>query len=188
MKVILHGQLREQFGASFEIQARCAADAIEGLSRQLPDWPRDLVIDALDFDTHEKLQATTQVDELHLVPTMFGGGGKFFNIIIGVALIALVIFAPAIGLALSATMATALLSAGIAMTLGGVMSLFMKAPSVSKSEDPPASKYFGINDNTVDSSTPITLAYGRINLFGHWLSLQSDADNLVVGTFPGTPT
>lgn len=165
------------------IQARTVADAIEGLSTQLPDWPRDLRIDIPGFDTDELLFAPTEVTEVHLVPAMFGGGGKFLNIIVGIALIG-ISFIPVIGTALSPI----LLSAGVGMLLGGVMALFMKAPSISKSNDPPASKYFGINDNTTESGTTITMAYGRINLFGHWLSLQSDADNLVIGTFPGTPT
>lgn len=165
------------------VQARTVADAIEGLSTQLPDWPRDLRIDVPGFDTDELLFAPTDLTEIHLVPAMFGGGGKFLNIIVGIALIG-ISFIPGIGTALSPI----LLSAGVGMLLGGVMALFMKAPSISKSNDPPASKYFGINDNTTESGTPITMAYGRINLFGHWLSLQSDADNLVIGTFPGTPT
>lgn len=187
MKIHLHGELQDRYGDVFEIQARSAADAIEGLSRQLPDWPSELLIDVVGFETIDKLHAELEASEIHLVPAMFGGGavGK---ILIGVALIAFVFLAPGLGIVLSQTLAGAILGTGIGLALGGVMQLFMKAPSISKSEDPPASKYFGINSNTAESGTNITLAYGRINLFGHWLSLQSDSDNLVIGTFPETPT
>lgn len=183
MKLNLHGELQRRYGDVFEIEARSVADAIEGLSRQLPEWPRDMLIDVVGFDTPELLRADTDVSEIHLVPGMFGGSAVG-RILVGIALIAVAVFVPGLG----TTLASIILSMGVGLAMGGVMSLFMKAPSISKSEDPPASKYFGINSNTTESGTPITLAYGRINLFGHWLSLQADADNLVIGTFPETPT
>lgn len=184
MRLILHGELRRRYGTHFDFHARSVAEAIEGLSCQLHDWPRDLLIEVPGFASEELLRATTEVEEVHLVPAMFGGGAVG-RIIVGIVLIvAAFVLAPILG----ATLTVALLATGISMTLGGIMALFMKAPSVSKSEDPPPSKYFGINENTADSGTPITLAYGRINLFGHWLSLQSDADKLVTGTWPTSPT
>jgi predicted phage tail protein len=185
MKVILHGELRKRYGDQFEIEARSAAEAIEGLSRQLHDWPSEMCLDVPGFHSEDRLHAETDVKEIHLVPAMFGGGAVG-RILVGIALIAVSLI-PGVGTFLGATLTTALVSAGIGMALGGVMALFMKAPTISKSEDPPSSKYFGVNENTAASGTPITLAYGRINLFGHWLSLQSDADKIVVGTFPASP-
>lgn len=181
MKIILHGVLRTRYGEQFEVHARTAAQAIEMLSEQLPEWPRDLQVEAPGFATEVQLHAETNAAEIHLVPAMFGGGGKFFNIILGAVLMV-------VGFMVGGPLGMIMMSMGMTMVLNGVMSLFMKAPTLSKSNDPPASKYFGLNDNTAESGTPITLAYGRINLFGHWLSLQSDADNLVVGTFPTSPT
>lgn len=189
MKIRLHGTLRDRYGPGFDIHADTVAEAVRGLSMQLPDWPRDLQIEIPGFADERLLNEPTDVREIDLVPAMFGGGGKFGKILLGAALIAVAIWNPGIGgMILSQAGVTAVASVGIAMMLGGVMGLFMKAPSVSKSEDPPASKYFGLNDNTVDNGTPITMAYGRIKLFGHWLSLQSDADKMVVGVFPGSPT
>lgn len=183
MRLILHGELRRRYGTHFDFQARSVGEAVEGLSRQLPDWPRELLIEIPGFSSEEALQETTDVREVHLVPAMFGGGAVG-RILVGIVLIVASFVIPG----LSAAVAAALIATGISMTLGGIMALFMKAPSTSKSEDPPPSKYFGVNDNTAESGTPITLAYGRINLFGHWLSLQSDADKLVQGTFPASPT
>lgn len=193
MRVHLHGALRSRYGEHIDIEASTAAEAIEGLSVQLPDWPRNMVIEVPGFETEERLH-NVGPEELHLVPAMYGGGGKFGQILIGAALIAAAAyFGPAgagmiMGKGLTAGAATAMMSVGIGMMLNGVMALFMKAPSISKSEDPPASKYFGNSENTAESGTPIPLLYGCINVFGHWVSLQSDADKLVTGVFPTVPT
>lgn len=182
MIVHLHGALRKKYGDSFVMQSNSAADAIEGLSRQLPDWPKDLHLDVPGFETEELLRGETDVKEIHLVPTMFGGGGKFTSIILGAALVVAGI------LALPGPWGIPLIIAGGTMMATGVIQLFMKAPSVSKSNDPAASKYLGLNKNTADIGTYIPLAYGRIKLYGHWVSLQSDADKLVHGIFPTTTT
>jgi len=187
MKLRFHGALAQLYGPSFEIQADNVYEAIEGFFRQQPDHPRDMVIDVIDFDTVDKMKAKTRRKSVDLVPSMFGGGGKFGSILIGAALIGLS-FIPGVGQVLGATLTTALLTTGIAMVLQGVMGLFMKAPTLSKAEDPPPSKYFGVDRNTATQGTPITLATGRIKLFPHWLSLQSDADKMSFGVFPANPT
>lgn len=183
MIVQLHGTLKDKYGPMFEIQARTAAEAIEGLSRQLPDFPRDLLIQVPGFETAEKLDAETDAAKIDMVPAMFGGGGKFGQIILGAAMIA-VSFIPGIGQALQ----VALLINGAITAAMGVVGLFMKAPSISKSNDPEASKYLGVDKNTAEIGTLIPSAWGEIKLYGHWVSLQSDADKLVVGVFPTNPT
>lgn len=188
MKIVLHGVLRERFGREFSMATNVPADAIEGLSRQLPDWPRDLRIDVIDFDTEAKLRSSTDVDEIHLVPSMFGGGGKWFTIVLGVALIAASFFFPPAGIALLGVNITGgmVFMMGASMLLMGVSQLFMKAPTIDKSDDPPASKYLGNNKNTAAIGTPMPMAWGRIKLAGHWLSIQVDSNSLVVTSFPQT--
>lgn len=195
MKIILHGVLRERFGREFEIKTDVPADAIEGLSRQLPDFPREMRIDVVGFTTEEQLRSVTDADEIHLMPSMHGGGGKWTAIIIGIALIATAILLPvlapgAAGLFFAGTsigMTTGMMfMVGASMVLMGVSQLFMKAPTVDKDADPPASKYFGVNKNTAAIGTLITMAWGRIKLGGHWLSIQVDSNNLVTTSFPVT--
>lgn len=182
MKLILHGVLKELFGSSHEFKVNTVADAIEGFSRQAEGLSRDLVVEAVGFDTEEKLRAVGSPTEVHLLPAMFGGGGKFGKIIMGALTIA-VSFIPGIGPALAVSLQ---ISGGL-MIASGVVNLFMKAPSISKSNDPPASKYLGVNKNTTAIGTPITSAWGRIKLGGHFLSLQVDSNNLVHGVWPETP-
>ena len=196
MKIILHGRLRDQYGPEFEFNTNVVSDAIEGLSRQLPNWDRNMVLEAVGFDTEGLLRSPTDAEEVHLVPIMHGGGGKFTNIIIGIAIMAVVVVATGgIGATVAAIQAGTLsalsssfLVAGAMMVVTGVIGLFMKAPTLSKSKDPAASKYLGINQNTTGFGTPIPLAWGRVKLRGHYLSIQSDASGLIAGSFPTNPT
>lgn len=185
MKLIFHGSLREHFPASVEMNARTVADAIEGVSSQITDLPSHLMVEVVGFDSDEALFAQTDVDEVHIVPSMYGGGGKFFGIIVGALMVVAGVLLIASG---NVALGTSLLVSGALMVVQGVVALFMKAPTASKSNDPPASKYLGIAQNTTAQGTPVTLACGRINIAGHWLSLQSDADKLSFGTFPASPT
>lgn len=188
MRIILHGTLAERFGREHEILTNVAAEAIEGLSRQLPGWPRDLAIDAVGFPTEDLLRAPTDVEELHLMPSMYGGSGGFAKIVIGAALIAVAIFVPGLGTFLGASVASMLFMAGASLALMGVAELLMSAPKIDSggNNDPAASKYLGINRNTVAIGTLIIMAYGRMKLGGHWLSLQSNSSQLVTTTFPVT--
>jgi predicted phage tail protein len=178
---MLHGVLKEKYGEFVEFNSTTVADALEGFSRQAKDFPRDLLIDVIGFDIEDKIYAPTDVAEVHLVPSMFGGGavGK---IIVGLILIAVAVLVPGLGTAFSA----ALLSAGIGLALGGVMQLFMKTPVAVKQID--ASKYLSNSKNTVAIGTPITMAWGRVKLAGQWLSIQANSNKMAYGTFPATPT
>lgn len=183
MRLIFHGELRKLFGESAVMEADSVADAIEGFSRQQPAWPRDMRISVAGFDTAEKLGQWAE--EVHVLPTLYGGGGKFGTIILGAAMIGLAVALP--GSVFASSIATSLLVSGSLMVLQGVMGLFMKSPKVQGANDPEASKYLGINTNTTESGTPITMAWGRIDLQPHWLSLQSDSTNLSYGIFPANP-
>lgn len=180
MKIVLHGKLARLFGKEHNIEAATPADAIEGLSRQLDAWPREMLIDVVGFQTKESLFEITSAKEIHLVPSV-SGGGAVGKILIGAALIALAIINP---FGFSAMVAAAILSIGVTLALSGIMQLFMKAPTIDKSEDPPPSKYFGVDRNTTEIGTYRTMAYGRVQISGHWLSLQVDAKSLVKGRFP----
>ena len=184
MRVIPHG-IFTKYGI-LEIEADTVADAVEGWSRQVAGLDEDFVfrkplMSIIGFDNEEDIYGKTDVKEVHLVPTMYGGGGAFKSILIGAALIGLS-FIPGIGQAVQ----VALLSAGIGMALTGVMQLFMKAPTVSQSDDPDPSKYLGAGDNTTEIGTLIPKGYGRMLLGGQYLSVQVNSNDMVHGTFPST--
>lgn len=184
MKIILHGNLKGRF-TEFDVEANTVAEALEGWSRQsgmqhIPEFDKPL-IEVVNYDTEEKLHTPTTDKVIHLFPMMFGGGGAFKQILIGAVLIGLSLI-PGLGQAAQ----IALLSAGIGMAVGGVMQMFMKAPSVSKSQDPDPSKYLGAGGNSTKIGTLIPKGYGRFLLGGHYLSVQVNANDMVYGTFPTT--
>lgn len=182
MKVVLHGILKEMF-VECEIIADTVADVIEGWSRQcgLADIPltQRPTITVVDFEEAESLFQKTDVTEIHLIPAMFGGGGSFGQILIGAALIGASFLT-------GGTVAAALMAAGIGMVIGGVMSMFMKAPSVSASDDPDPSKYLGTKGNTTAIGTLIPKGFGRFPVSGQYMSLQVNSQDMVFGSFPAT--
>jgi len=179
MRMIFHGNLRMMFGPSVVMQADTVADALEGFSRQV-DWPRDTLVHVVGFDTREKLYDFAE--EIHIMPAMHGGGGKFGQIILGAVVVGLA-FALGPG---SAFFVPLLVSGGL-MILQGVIGLFLKSPTMKSVNDPDASKYLPVNKNTTAVGTPIVMAWGRIDLAGQWLSLQSDSTNISYGVFPSNP-
>lgn len=185
-KIVLHGILKQRF-ESFTVAGRCAAEAIEGWSRQiglsgLPLSQRP-VIQVVGFDTDEKLYAKTDATELHIMPAMFGGGGFGKILLGGVMVVAGVLLTP-----IAPHIGAALIVSGATTALMGVVELFMKSPSLSKEEDPEASKYIGTGKNTTAIGTIIGIGGGRMKIGGQYLSLQVNSSDLVHGTFPATPT
>lgn len=181
IKIVPHGILADRY-PSFEVGASSAADALEGWSRQV-GADRSMTVQVLDFDTEEKLRADTDVTELHVVPAMHGGGG-----VARIAIGALMIVGGILLIPVNPVIASAVIGAGIGMVLGGVMSLFMKSPSVSKEKDPEASKYLGSGKNTAGIGTIIGRGGGRMLIGGHYLSIQVNSNDMVYGSFPVTPT
>lgn len=186
MRLIFHGELAKICGPHADMQADTVAEAVEGYSRQQPDWPRDMRISIVGFDSVEKLEQWAE--EVHVLPTLYGGGGKFGTIVLGAAMIGLALIPGGqAGSFLVGSLHASLLVSGALMALQGVMGIFMKSPKATSTSDPEASKYLGINKNTTDSGTAITMAWGRIDLQPHWLSLQSDSTNISYGVFPANP-
>jgi predicted phage tail protein len=170
-----------------KIAARTVAEALEGWSRQAIDNGRKLAVEVLDFDTEEKLRRPTDVTRIEVFPLMAGGGG-LGKILLGIAMIAVAILNPGIGgMMLSQAGVSAVAGIGISMVLGGIMSLFMKAPTISKSEDPDPSKYIGTGKNTTSIGTLMGIGGGRTLIGGQFLSIQVNSSEIVMGKFPESP-
>lgn len=187
IKVIPHGILAKQF-KSFEVAGTTVAEAIEGWSRQLGidqiPFDKRPVVTVLDHEDEASLYAETTVNEIHLVPAMFGGGAVGRIIIGGLMIAGGFLLSTVPGLQV---VGTALISAGIGMVIGGVMELFMKQPKVDKDEGPEASKYLGSGNNTTAIGTIMGMGGGRMKIGGHFLSLQVDSSDMVHGRFPASP-
>lgn len=172
-----------------KIMASSAAEAIEGWSRQaILDSSRP-TLNVVGFDTEEQLRAPTELKRVEVMPAMFGGG-NVGKILLGAALIAVAVFAPHIviaGMTLSPAGITAVAAMGLSLVVGGVMGLFMPTPSISKEEDPEASKYIGAGRMSTAIGTLMGYGGGRMLIGGQLMSLQVNSSDLVYGSFPTTP-
>src|SRR5688572_27423919 len=123
MLIKLHGIFAEDFGPEYWIEANTAAEAIEGLTRQLgfyDDRPINLrpVARVVGFDSPVDFYEKTEQKEIHLVPAMIGGSGVA-KILVGAAVIALAFALPAVGVPLAAWATSAMITVGATLVLNG---------------------------------------------------------------------
>lgn len=197
--VYLYGKLKERVGLDkIELVGGSVYELIEGLSANFKqklqpslDEPR-IVAKVRGFETEDDIRRPLREDEteIHLYPTLLGGGGNggLFKMIIGAIIIAVVAFAiVASGGTLLApstwaltSFGSALLTAGVGMFIGGLIELLTPQPKLdmSSSNDLESSKYLGSQGNTVKIGTPIPLLLGRHKFYGHYISFNVDAKNV----------
>lgn len=186
MKIFFHGKLAEDYGSEHVIMCSNVADGVEGLTRQIGFYSDRQVEDRpvvviVGCDTEESLLETR--DEIHIIPAVYGGSG-LGKVLLGAALIGLS-FIPGLGQIGTVAVSSILMGAGVSLVMGGLMEMFIKAPSLSKSTDPEASKYLGLSNNTVKLGTLRSYSMGRVLLTApHLLALNVDASDLVTGEFP----
>jgi len=138
--------------------------------------------------------------EFYVVPLFIGGGGGgggMMMIVLGIALIALVVFMPPAGLAVGAAMypaltftaasafgtiagmsvASMIVGLGINLIISGVMMMMMKPPKLAidgaqttDSESRSDNKIFAGLQNTTNSNVPVPMIYGRTRVGGQFVS------------------
>jgi len=197
--VFLYGSIRERVGVdSVQLAGNSVFELIEGLSSMFkkalePTIERlRIVAKVRGFETRESIMRPLNSDEteIHLYPTLLGGGGNggLMKMIVGAVLIAVVAVAiVATGGALLAPgtwllsgFGTALLTTGVGLFVGGLLDLLMPQPKMdlNASNDIESSKYLGANGNTVKIGTPIALLMGRHKYYGHIISFNVDSKNV----------
>lgn len=178
MLITFHGQLAKDYGAEHRIEAGSIREALEALSRQLKIYAhipldRRPVVRVAGHLTEESLEE--KPERIHVLPAIIGGGGVA-KIVIGSLLIVAGVLIPG---------AQFLIGAGIGMVLGGLAQLFLKAPSLSSEDDPDASKYLGLGNNTTKLGTIRSYSMGRVKVSNpHVIAVNVDSNNLVKGEFP----
>lgn len=178
MLINLHGKLAELFGPQHRIEAASIREALVSLSQQLKmfqDTPINNrpLIRVAGCASEEDLES--RPDEINLVIGMVGGSG-IAKIVVGSLLIVAGVFIPG---------AQFLIGTGIGLVLSGVSQLFIKAPSLSGSEDPDASEYLGIGNNTTRLGTLRSYSMGRVKVNApHVIAVNIDSNNIVKGEFP----
>jgi predicted phage tail protein len=182
-KIKLYGKLAKFIGHRvLEADVATAAEAVRFL---LANWPE---LEAHMSDQHYRVSIGTYdliAEELHhpagaapisFVPVV-AGAGAVGRIIAGIALIALAIALPGIGLAAGAKGAAVIFGttfssislgigfAGLSLVLGGVAQLLTPTPKVAqgadKQDDPRKSYSFSGVQNTSRAGTPVPIVYGE---------------------------
>ena len=138
--------------------------------------------------------------EFYVVPLFIGGGGNGLGmVVLGIALVALVVFtggAGAVALAPMTSLAggaviggstlgtiagigigSMLMSMGVSMIISGVMAMMMKPPKLAvdgaqttDAESRSENKIFQGLQNTTNSNVPVPLVYGRTRIGGQFVS------------------
>lgn len=192
IKIVLHGYFKELFPHDITLSGSSVAELINGLCKVTKAFNPKLgeekhCMSIIGFDTKESLFSPipSNITEIHIVPSMEGGKGGLFKVIIGVAIIAVAIYNPGVLFTIGgfSVEGASLLFTGISLALGGLLEMLSPQPQIDKNGnsavDPEASKYLGASQNTVKIGTRIPIAYGENKAYGHYLSFNVDAVDVI---------
>lgn len=187
-RIILHGHLKKLHPDPIEVEAESVAEAIKIL-KFVPElqpsdgqpWP----VTIQGINTQGQLFAPTEIEEIHVYPRTSGAGGKggLLQILLGITLIAVALFAPPAAFAAEGMLGMLgiskgmLLMTGAMMVLGGIVQMLMPVPETDSTE---GSLYLGAGVNTVRIGTRIPILYGTRKIGGHYLSFDVDAKDIAL--------
>ena len=175
-KIQLLGELGKKFGKSFDFDVRNPAEAVNALCANFPEFKQHLLDSEKRGVAYKVLvgKESKSVDELHnpsgkesikFVPVLHGAGGGVGNIIIGAVLIAAAVvgtvFFP------GNPISPYLMSAGIAMVIGGVVQMLTPMPNLNadtSNNQPDNKPSYAFNGavNTTAQGYPVPVGYGRM--------------------------
>lgn len=180
--LVFRGYLNKLYPEGIQVEADSAYEAVSLLSNFPGFRPDDGVIHRVvlpGFRTLDAAKTRTDSEVIEVVPLdmvdeeSFAGAGKnggWIQIIIGAVL--MYFSYGTVGYEM-------VFSAGLALALGGVLSLLMPAPKKADGNgNDPKSNYLAANKNTVAIGTVIPLGFGRRKVYGHLLSFNVTATNL----------
>lgn len=199
VKVIFHGVLKKLCPDEYKVEAETAAEAIRGVTNQLrkklvrKDGTMFQVVckqclTRFAFFSH--IPESEETFELDLYPAFVPSGGgnvNIQNIIIGAVIIAITLAAIFLtGGAAAFASWTAFteaagwlgmfaLSTGTLMVLQGTIGLLTAKKQDVSSDSTESSRTFGANTNTTKIGTRIPIGYGKYKLYGHYLSVNTQA-------------
>lgn len=173
--VQLLGELGKKFGKSYKLDVKNPAEAVRALCINFPELEKHLIDSEKRGIGYKVLvgKQSQKVEELHnpsgkqtikFVPVVMGAkSGGMFTIIVGAVLVTAGIvgnyFFP------GNPVSPYLISAGVAMMIGGVIQLLSPLPKTPKDEDRPDNKpsyVFNGGVNTSAQGYPVPIGYGRM--------------------------
>lgn len=183
MKLIeLHGVLAERFGQYFSLDVETAHEATYALGCQIPEF-KQFMLDAEDngmafavFADDDNLSVDdidciTDAEIIHIVPRLIGSGlGDILQLVAGAILIGVGMLNP---LGWAAATTSALMGAGIGLTIGGIAGLLMPTPTLDNQDRDGnrANKGFGGAVTTVAQGNVVAVLYGEREIGGAYGSV-----------------
>lgn len=173
MKTVqLLGELGKKFGKSFKLDVRNPAEAVRALCTNFPEFKQHLiesekrgiaykVLVGKEAQTANDLHNPAGKQSIKFVPILQGAGGGGLQVIIGAVLIA-ASFVPFL-----APVSPYLMSAGVAMVLGGVIQMLTPVPKLNadvSNGNPDNKPSYAFNGavNTSAQGYPVSIGYGRM--------------------------
>jgi predicted phage tail protein len=187
-KIILHGYLKDLYDLPIEVECETVAEAIRSL-QTIPELvPKNGLLHPITVqgvNSEIALYAKTPLDEIHVYPRTGGAGGKngMMQIILGIALIAVLVFMPVLipQFLINAGLTQGMVfMMGASLLVGGLIQTLMAQPEDSNRDSSNSSKYLGSSANTVRIGTNIGIMYGVAKVGGHYLSYDVDAKDIAV--------
>jgi hypothetical protein len=119
----------------------------------------------------EQLHGPIGNEAISIIPVIGGAGGVVGQILAGIALVALAVFVPGLGLGLAGSIVTKVGLLGGVLILGGVSQLLTPTPTIALSNtnsgtretelDPQKSYSFSGVQNTSRQGVPVPIVYGE---------------------------
>lgn len=192
VKVIFHGVLKKLCPDEYKVEAETAAEAIRGVTNQLrkklvrKDGTMFQVVckqclTRFAFFSH--IPESEETFELDLYPAFVpsgGGNGNVVNMIVGTVVMVVGLIMVGAGVyfeqpwLVNAGWAT--FKFGLAMFLSGTIGLLLQPKTKDTASDSTeSSRTFGANTNTTKIGTRIPIGYGKYKIYGHYLSVNTQA-------------
>ena len=191
--VLLLGELGRQFGRKHALDVRSPAEAVRALCANFREFERFLtesrerhigyrVVVGKDDIGEGELHNPSGQQRIAIVPVVAGAGGKFGQIILGIALIAVAWWNPMGWAAAGSFLSQATLySVGTSMILGGVAQMIAPTPKASDPSERPENKpSYSFNGavNTTAQGHPVPVGYGRLIVGSAVISAGIDVDEV----------
>jgi predicted phage tail protein len=174
-EIRLYGELGKKFGKSFKLDVKTPREAINALKAVVKGFNEyfqqhtnegfHVFIDKQDIGQEDLSNPVGSMEVIKIIPAI-GGSGRFFKIILGIALL----FTP-------------FKQVGIGLIISGVAEILFAPPKPNGPAEKPENKPSYVFDgpvNTIAQGHCVPLAYGRIRTGSQVISAGLYAENLAI--------
>ena len=195
-EVILDGPMGKTFGRKWSLAVDSPQEALNLIDANRPGllswiknnlkrYSRYKVICQYENGQTEHLGdsdygLTRKCKSIRFVPVIEGAGGGALQTVIGIALIGVSVWNPAL-LSMTASMQAAMFGMGMSMAIGGIASMLAPKPSSQNQAErkDKTSYYFDGPTNTTMQGVPVQLIYGKCMVGSHGISAAVTIDQMM---------